>query len=162
MLRVAPGRNRYCYRSLEEKLRAGYYRPAGGVDAQGHFSTVNRIGGEGEDKAPAGVCLGGDVMAEYDGKEGLELPRNTLGDLNNHLFAQLERLGEEDLKDEELQKEIGRARAITGLASQIIANGTLVLKGTHLQLEYGVEGEGGNGKVEKKLPKMLRADFIRE
>ncbi len=101
-------------------------------------------------------------MAEYDGKEGLELPRNTLGDLNNHLFAQLERLGEEDMKDEELQKEIGRARAITGLASQIIANGTLVLKGKHLQLEYGVEGEGGNGKVEKKLPQMLRADFIRE
>jgi hypothetical protein len=90
------------------------------------------------------------------------MPRNTLGDLNNHLFAQLERLGEEDLKDEELQKEIGRARAITGLASQIIANGTLVLKGKHLQLEYGVEGEGGNEKVEKKLPQILKADFVRE
>ena len=25
------------------------------------------------------------------------MPRNTLGDLNNHLFAQLERLSEEDL-----------------------------------------------------------------
>lgn len=30
------------------------------------------------------------------------MPRNTLGDLNNHLFAQLERLSEEDLAGEEL------------------------------------------------------------
>ena len=30
--------------------------------------------------------------------------RNTLGDLNNHLFAQLERLGDEDLKDEQLHE----------------------------------------------------------
>jgi hypothetical protein len=100
------------------------------------------------------------MSADHDVKEGLELPRNTLGDLNNHLFAQLERLGEEDLKDENLQEEINRARAITGLASQIIANGTLVLKGRHLQLEYGVESE--SGKPEKRLPKMLRADFLRE
>ncbi|MDU6534243.1 MAG: hypothetical protein E6517_02220 [Intestinibacter bartlettii] len=33
------------------------------------------------------------------------MPRNTLGDLNNHLFAQLERLNEEDLAGEELEKE---------------------------------------------------------
>ena len=32
--------------------------------------------------------------------------KNTLGDLNNHLFAQLERLSEEDLTVEELEKEI--------------------------------------------------------
>ncbi|MFA5385087.1 MAG: hypothetical protein WC364_10560 [Eubacteriales bacterium] len=55
--------------------------------------------------------------------------KNTLGDLNNHLFAQLERLSEEDLKGEQLKEEMERARTITGLASQIIANGTLVLKG---------------------------------
>lgn len=33
------------------------------------------------------------------------MPRNTLGDLNNHLFAQLERLNEEDLAAEEFEKE---------------------------------------------------------
>ncbi|WP_020621041.1 hypothetical protein [Paenibacillus daejeonensis] len=53
--------------------------------------------------------------------------RNTLGDLNNHLFAQLERLSDEDLSGEKLTEEINRAKAVTGVASQIIANGSLVL-----------------------------------
>lgn len=54
--------------------------------------------------------------------------RNTLTDLNNHLFAQLERLGEEDLKGEELREELERAKAVANVAEQIISNGTLVLK----------------------------------
>ena len=54
--------------------------------------------------------------------------RNTLGDLNNHLFAQLERLGDEDIQGEKLQEEITRAKAISDIATQVIANGTLVLK----------------------------------
>lgn len=54
--------------------------------------------------------------------------KNKLVDLNNHLFAELERLSDEDLQGEELTAEINRAKAITGVASQIIANGTLALK----------------------------------
>jgi len=90
--------------------------------------------------------------------------RNTLGDLNNHLFAQLERLGDEDLKDEALQTEIERAKAITGIASQIIANGALVLKGMELQLEHGLGDDGNGGKPagRRSMPKMLKADFLRE
>lgn len=53
--------------------------------------------------------------------------QNKLTDLNNHLFAQFERLNSEDLSAEDMEKEIQRARAITGVASQIIANGNLVL-----------------------------------
>ncbi|MCK9327246.1 MAG: hypothetical protein M0P69_17270 [Bacteroidales bacterium] len=85
--------------------------------------------------------------------------KNTLGDLNNHLFAQLERLSDEDIKGEQLKEEIVRAKAVTGLASQIIANGTLVLKGRQLQLEYCVDDDAGE---RKKMPKMLKADFLRE
>lgn len=54
--------------------------------------------------------------------------RNTLGDLNNHLFAQLERLSDEDLKGNQLTEEIERAKAVTSVANQIISNGSLVLQ----------------------------------
>lgn len=46
------------------------------------------------------------------------MTKNTLGDLNNHLFAQIERLGEENLSDEELEKEIKRADSISKVSSQ--------------------------------------------
>lgn len=45
--------------------------------------------------------------------------KNKIDDLRNHLFAQLERLGDESLKGEALQEEIGRAKAIGQVASQI-------------------------------------------
>ncbi len=53
--------------------------------------------------------------------------KNTLGDLNNHLFAELERLSDEDLEGDKLEKEIRRAEAVCGVATQIIAKVTLVL-----------------------------------
>jgi len=39
--------------------------------------------------------------------------KNKLIHLNNHLFEQLERLNDADLKSEELQEEMSRAKAIT-------------------------------------------------
>ncbi len=60
---------------------------------------------------------------------------NKLIDLNNHLFAEIERLGDEELKGENLIQEIERARAITGVASQIIANGALALKAEQFKSE---------------------------
>lgn len=62
--------------------------------------------------------------------------RNTLGDLNNHLFAQLERLGDEELSGDKLNEEIDRAKAITGVANQIISNGSLVLQAQRFHTEY--------------------------
>lgn len=54
--------------------------------------------------------------------------RNTLGDLNNHLFAELERLGDEELTGEELDKEIRRASAISSVSKNIIANANILLQ----------------------------------
>ena len=73
--------------------------------------------------------------------------QNTLGDLNNHLFAQLERLNDEELKGEDLQEEIVRAKAINDVASRIIANGSLVLQAKKLQDDQM--------NADVKIPKML-------
>ena len=54
--------------------------------------------------------------------------KNKLSDLNNHLFVQLERLNDEDLTEEQVQKEISRARAITEVANSIISNAKVVLE----------------------------------
>lgn len=73
--------------------------------------------------------------------------RNTLGDLNNHLFAQLERSSDEELTGEKLVEEINRAKAVTSVASQIIANGTLVLEARKLADD--------RMNADTKIPKML-------
>jgi hypothetical protein len=83
--------------------------------------------------------------------------KNTLGDLNDHLFAQLERLGDEELLGDKLVEEINRAKSISDIATQVIANGNLVLKAKTFMHEYGA-GE----KDETKMPPMLKTAFLRE
>jgi hypothetical protein len=53
--------------------------------------------------------------------------KNKLSNLNNHLFEQLERLNDDDLKGDDLAREISRSHAMCTVASQIISNGRLVL-----------------------------------
>ena len=65
------------------------------------------------------------------------MPRNTLMDLNNHLFAELERLGDEDLTQEELEKEIARADAITKVVNVLVNNAKTALEATKTQMEWG-------------------------
>ena len=73
--------------------------------------------------------------------------RNTLTDLNNHLFEQLGRLNDEELTDEQLEKEIKRTDAMKDIATQIIANANIVLKATELNMEYS--------RNEVNVPQML-------
>lgn len=73
--------------------------------------------------------------------------KNTMLDLNNHLFAQLERLGDEELDSDELAAEINRAKAITSVAAQIINNGRLVLDAKKFADDQM--------NADAKLPKML-------
>lgn len=51
--------------------------------------------------------------------------KNKITDLNNHLFSQLEKLLDEDLTDEELNREIKRANAVSGIAANIIASNAI-------------------------------------
>jgi len=53
--------------------------------------------------------------------------RNSLSDLNNHLFAQMERLSDESLKGDELREEIDRSKAVTSVSGQIIQNARTLL-----------------------------------
>ena len=62
--------------------------------------------------------------------------KNTLVDLNNHLFEQMERLNDDDLTIEQLEKEIKRTDAMKDIATQIISNASILLKATELNMEY--------------------------
>lgn len=73
--------------------------------------------------------------------------KNTLGDLNNHLFAQLERLNDEEMNMETLEMETNRAKAITMLAGKVIDNAKLVLDAKKY-MDDAMD-------AEKPLPKML-------
>lgn len=75
--------------------------------------------------------------------------RNKLIDLNNVLFATLERLDDEDLTKEELSKEITRAKAITDVSKQIIDTGRLALDAQKHFDEFGYD------RKSKQLPEML-------
>lgn len=76
------------------------------------------------------------------------MANNTLSDLNNHLFAQLERLGDEEMTSEELSNEISRAKAINGVANNIINNAKTALEGANFSYTRLSGGE--------KMPEQFR------
>lgn len=76
--------------------------------------------------------------------------RNTLADLNDHLFMALERLGDDDLSGEDLERELKRADGIAKIAQNIINNGNLVYKTMQHMDEYGYNAGKG-----RKAPRML-------
>ena len=63
--------------------------------------------------------------------------KNRLSDLNNHLFAQLERLSDEDLPADQIEQEIGRAKAIVGVSDQIVGAAALQFKAAEFVADYG-------------------------
>ena len=77
--------------------------------------------------------------------------RNTLYDLNNHLFAALERLNDESLSTEELENEVKRTHAITGVANTVVNNANLQLQ---MYKQFNMCKEFGDSTAES-LPRMM-------
>lgn len=63
--------------------------------------------------------------------------KNKLIDLNDHLFAQLERLSDEDLTIEQIENEVKRTEAVVAVSQQIIQNADLTLKAAKLIADHG-------------------------
>lgn len=79
--------------------------------------------------------------------------KNRLSDLNNHLFAQLERLSDEDLTPDQIDQESKRGEAIVSVADQIIRNAALQIQAARLVSEYGSDPAPYLPQIEgKKVP----------
>lgn len=63
--------------------------------------------------------------------------KNKLIDLNDHLFAQLERLSQEGLSGEQIEQEVTRAGAIVKISDQIVSAANLKLNAVKLVATHG-------------------------
>ncbi len=77
--------------------------------------------------------------------------KNRLIDLNDHLFAQLERLNDEDLTDEELEKEIKRSKHVVAVSKSIISNANTMKDAAKIVIEYGRDSQN-------KMPSILQIE----
>ena len=70
--------------------------------------------------------------------------------LNDYLFAEIENIQDltEESSNEEVEKTLRKASAISKIASQIISNGNLVLRAKELEVTM-------NGRESTPFPKML-------
>lgn len=76
--------------------------------------------------------------------------QNKLTDLNNHLFVQLERLGDDEIcKDKEsTMLEIARAKAVSDISTNIVEVARVCIDGIKLQEDLHIS--------EKEMPEVLR------
>ncbi|MDP2358660.1 MAG: hypothetical protein Q8M31_21755 [Beijerinckiaceae bacterium] len=65
--------------------------------------------------------------------------KNKLADLNNHLFAQLERLSDENMSAEQIATEAKRGDAMVAVAEQIIRNASLQLQAAKIAFDAGAD-----------------------
>lgn len=80
------------------------------------------------------------------------MPRNTLMDLHNILFEELERLNDESLDSDQLANEVRRAKAIEGVADKITSNTANMLAAMRIQ--------SVNGRVSVPLALMGGLDEV--
>lgn len=77
---------------------------------------------------------------------------NNLNSLNNYLFEELERLNDDETldKDDNLQKELKRAKAISGISTSIVNNAKLILDAKKYADEVGINNESDVLRLNEK------------
>lgn len=76
--------------------------------------------------------------------------KNSLVDLNEYLFEQLDRLTNDDLTGEELETELKRAKTVSQIASNIVNSTAVILDAQKHKDEY----YGSN--TQKNVPGILK------
>lgn len=62
-----------------------------------------------------------------------------LSDLNDHLFAQLDRLAQPNMSPEDIEREVKRTDAIVAVSDQVVENAKVQLTAAKLFAEHGRE-----------------------
>lgn len=76
--------------------------------------------------------------------------KNTIADLTNYLFEQMERINDDSLTDEQLERELNKADAVVKISGQIIQSGELAFRTMKHMDEYN-----WYGSKDRKVPPML-------
>lgn len=63
--------------------------------------------------------------------------KNRMSDLNDRLFAQLDRMSKENMTAEQIETEVKRTEAIVAVADTIVSNANTQLKAAKLFAEHG-------------------------
>jgi len=78
--------------------------------------------------------------------------KNSLADLNNHLFEMIERLNDDELTEEQLELEQKRIGAVVDISKTILEAGRLQFEVLKMQTDY-------NHNVDKEnMPELLMID----
>lgn len=78
--------------------------------------------------------------------------KNTLLELNNILFEQIERLNDDELTDKQLELQLKKTDSIVKVSEKIIANGELAFRAVQHKDRY-------YGTGRKQLPPMLDGEW---
>lgn len=65
------------------------------------------------------------------------MAKNRVSDLTDHLFAALERLGDESLDADQVATEVSRAEAVVKVADQLVETYDMQLRAAKLYAEHG-------------------------
>lgn len=65
--------------------------------------------------------------------------KNKIEDLNNHLFSALERLNDEELSNDDLEKEIRRSKAIKEIAETLVESHRNTIQAMKIVSDQGLD-----------------------